>query len=422
MAEPTEIQIDDLAAPVLSETMRELNALSAAEARKKVPLDEGTLFALARDQTGLNDFGSDDFREGLGVLLRSLETEADLTFMGRVSAQRQVVRLLANRLLVEDAIRLNPEALDAPIVSPIVILGLPRTGTSHLHNLLSNHPDLRSLPYWESCEPVPAPGDRHHTGRLNPRVARTEAAIAQMETLIPHQQAMHELTAETPHEEIAFFQMDFASTLFSTLFRTPSYRAWYEKADLRKSYAYVRRCLQLLSYLRGRGKRWVLKSTMHLARMGPLMETYPDARVVMTLRDPARVTLSLATMAAYSRRLVQRNIDPAEIGRDTSTMLKGHLDAAMRDLPILKPEQLHKIHFHEYMRDPMHAVAKILTFAGVDAGPHTMNLMRSYQDDHPRGKFGQVIYRYKDVGLDPTALRDQWAPYMDAFGVRRESD
>jgi sulfotransferase family protein len=412
-----DIAIDDLAAPGLPEAVRVLNAVSAEEARRRAPLDEAGLLEEARRQTGLADFGDDGFRDGLRVLLAALEAEADLTLLGRVSARGQIGKLLVSRLRVEDAIARRPAMLDVPVERPVIIVGLPRTGTSHLHNLLSVHPELRFLPYWESSEPVPAPGEDPHA-----RIARVQAGLDQATALIPHQQAMHELTAETPHEEIGLFELDFACPIFSTMYHVPSYRAWYCERDLTQSYAYVKRALRLLSALRDGGKRWVLKSPMHLEQLGPLVKTYPDARVVMTFRDPARVVLSLATMTAYGRRVNARSVDPVAIGRIVSEMVRRRFECAVRDVGLIPPAQLHRVYFDDYMRDPIAAAKRVLEFAELDASDATLARLRRYQDEHARGHLGRVVYRYADVGLDPAQIRAGARGYMDFFEVPTERE
>ncbi|MEZ4280836.1 MAG: sulfotransferase [Myxococcota bacterium] len=417
-----DIHLDDLAAPILPEAVRALNAVSADEARRRVPLDEASLFAEARETAGLEDFGAAHFREGLGVLLAALEAEAELSLLGRMSARSQIVKLLVNRLRLEAAVARHPEALEVPIERPVVIVGLPRTGTSHLHNLLAGHPELRFLPYWESTEPIAAPGDVAVPGAADPRIARIQAGLDQGMALIPHQQAMHEIDAQTPHEEIGFFSMDFACPIFFTSFKVPSYRAWYRKADIGRSYAYARRVLQVVSFLREGGKRWVLKSPMHLERLVPLMKTYPDARVVLTFRDPARVVLSMATMTAYGRRLVQEKVDPVYIGRQVADNVQDRFDAAVRDIDVVPAAQRCDVHFDAYMKDPIAAVRRVLEFAGLDASDATMARMRAYQEAHPRGKFGRIVYDYAAVGIDPAELRTRARRYIEKFDIAWEAD
>lgn len=233
---------------------------------------------------------------------------------------------------------------------------------------------------------------------------------------------MHELDAWTPHEEIGFLLMAFACSNFATMFRAPSYTEWYCRRDHTPAYAYTKRVLQLVSFLRDGGKRWVLKSPMHLENIGPLLRIYPDARFVMTFRDPARVVLSLAYMTAYNRRLTARRVDPIEISRLVEEMNRHRLAAAVRDAGLVPADQLQRVHFDAYMKDPIEAARRVLEFAGLDASDATLDRLRRYQDEHPRGKLGRVVYRYEDVGLDPESIRAGAREYMETFGVAREAD
>jgi len=169
---------------------------------------------------------------------------------GRMSAREQILGLLANRLRLVDAMCRHPEALERPIERPVIVVGLPRTGTSHLHQLLAQHPDLRFHPYWESLEPVPPPDERNAPGEADPRIARAQASIERVLAVMPLFQAMHELSAEGPHEEINLLATDFATPLFDAQYHIPSWSLWYRSADHTASYAWLRRCLQVLQFLR----------------------------------------------------------------------------------------------------------------------------------------------------------------------------
>jgi hypothetical protein len=177
-----------------------------------------------------------------------------------------------------------------------------------------------------------------------------------------------------------------------------------------------------VSALRDGGKRWVLKSPMHLEQLGPLVKTWPDARVVMTFRDPARVTLSMATMTAYNRRLSARRVDPIAIGRIVAESVRRRFECAVRDVGLIPPAQLCRVHFGEYMRDPIAAVQRVLEFAELDASEATLARFRRYQDEHARGHLGRVVYRYADVGLDPAEIRAGARSYMETFGVAVEAE
>ena len=190
---------------------------------------------------------------------------------------------------------------------------MPRTGTTHLHNLISQDPSLRSLPYWESLEPVPDPREAPGADGRDPRVVRCEKGLAMVHRVMPLFPLMHEMTADARHEEIQLLAIAFSTMLFESSYYVPSYAAWYKKSDQRPAYRYLRRCLQALQWLRG-PKRWVLKSPQHLEQQAALIEIFPDATFVQTHRDPLRITASLCTMIAYGNRMNARRVDPVAVG------------------------------------------------------------------------------------------------------------
>ena len=213
-----------------------------------------------------------------------------------------ITGLLKNRLLIEDLLGRHPEILDEQIVAPIIICGLPRTGTTHLHNLMSADPALRSLPYWESLEPVLPASEVPETGAPDPRLERTDMALSFLNTALPYFNRMHEMTVEHTHEEIQLLAIDFSTMLFETTAPMTIWRDAYLARDQRPSYAYLRKVLQVLQWLRG-GTRWVLKTPQHLEQFPALVDTFPDATFVVTHRDPVSVTASMVTMIAYTARL-----------------------------------------------------------------------------------------------------------------------
>ena len=258
---------------------------------------------------GLDDFGSDGWQEPLDVLCRCLATEAGLSRFGKVSLHTQVVQFLKNRLLVAELIRRNPAILDQPVVAPMFIAGLPRTGTTHLHQLMSADPALRFLPYWESIEPVPAPGEPlFGDGSMAPRLARCEEGVGYSELWAPEIKRMHEISTWHAHEEIHLLSIDCSSMYFDTLALIPSWREYYRSADQTPHYRYLRTMLQVLQFLRG-GDRWILKSPQHLEQFGVLADVFPDGSFFITHRDPGSVLVSLATMLSYA------GADPRRDGR-----------------------------------------------------------------------------------------------------------
>ncbi|HEX4429567.1 MAG TPA: sulfotransferase [Frankiaceae bacterium] len=408
---PDEIVIDDYANPQFSPEARAM--LDAIAASPALPLEPKVLMDAASEQTGLDDFGADWFREPLDVVCRAIPKEAGLSPTGRVTAGMSLVGMLTNRLRLEDLIRRHPEIEQVPISRPIIIAGLPRTGTTHLHNLLSADPGLRSLPYWESLEPVPAiipPPDP------DPRIERAAMATGFTDVAMPHFKAMHEMTPEHVHEEVQLQTLTFATMLLETQWHVPSYRDWWKATDQTPSYEYLRRALQALQWLRG-GERWVLKSPQHLEQFPRLMSVFPDATVVCTHRDPVEVTASFVTMVSYSARLSIEHPDPTAIGRYWSDRIQDMLSACVRDREVLAPERSMDLRFNDFMADDWAAVEQIYAIAGQPLPEVNRAAIQAYLDGHGRGRHGRIRYDLASFGVDVAEREAGLAGYRERFGV-----
>jgi hypothetical protein len=331
------------------------------------------------------------------------------------------------RLRVQALVRAKPEILEQRIERPIVIAGLPRTGTTHLFNLVSQHPGLRSLPYWESLEPIPgaddAPADgAPHSpadGAADPRIARCARGLAFMHRVMPLFPAMHEFEPEVPHEEIQLQMAEFATQLYEASLGAPErYSRWYAETDQTPHYAYLKRMLQVCQHLRG-GRRWILKSPQHLENLDVLFATFPDACVVQTHRDPVRIVASLATMIAYGSRfqLEKASIDPARIGRHWARRIEAWLHHSIDDRAGLPAGQLLDVHFHDFMKDDVGTALRLLEWAGEPVDDAVRERIAAFAARNVRGKHGAIAYPLAAVGLDAAALRERFRFYSQHFGV-----
>ena len=418
----------DLRHPTFSPDIVEMMAAGASMV-DACPLTETDLLAQACVETGLDDFGDPSFRVPFRVLLTTFNDEAGLSAMGRVAAHTQFLQLLKNRLLVEDTIRRHPEILEIDIDRPIIIAGLPRTGTTHLQNLIASDPNLRSLPYWESLEPVLSVDETAAVlaGAADPRIARCDASVAFLDQALPHFKAMFDIGTHHAHEEINLLAIDFSTMFFDTHAPMPTWRAHYKGTDQTPHYAYLKRVLQVLQYLRpqpqpdGAPTRWLLKSPQHLEQFGPLITTFPDATVLVTHRDPVAVTASVATMISYVSWLSHETIDPERIGNYWLDCIDDLLAAAMRDRDLLPAEQSVDVRFHEFMADEWSIVEKTYATAGRRLDAATASALRNYHSDHGRNRHGKLVYDLADFGFDEKILRERFAPYVEHFGVATET-
>jgi hypothetical protein len=421
MTRPAPVALDDLADPRFPDELAPvLDAMAGAA--DGLELTPAALMAAATEETGLDDFGDLGFVGRLEVLCTALREEAGLSPSGLVSLHTQLAGLLRNRLLLQALLTAHPEIHDERIDRPVVVAGLPRTGTTHLHNLLAADPALRSLPYWESLEPVLPEEVRAAVagGVPDPRPERCQLGLDVVNGALPHFRRMHDMTVDHVHEEIQLLAMDVSTMLFETLAFVPSWRDHYLATDQTPSYAYLRTVLQALQWLRG-GTHWVLKSPQHIEQFGPLLAVFPDATVVVTHRDPVAVTTSVVTMLAYTARLQAARVDPPAIGSYWADRLEQMLRSCVRDRDLLPEGQAVDVPFLDFMADDVAMVERIYGVAGQPFTPEVRAAMRAFMEEHPRGRHGGIRYDLGTFGLDAGELRDRFAFYTARFGVASET-
>ncbi len=400
--------------------VRVFNRVGAALRSAGVPLvrlDEATLLARARQRARLSNFGDSWFLAPLRQLLDSLEHEARLSPLGRVVARTDIVRLLENRLRMTDVLARNPAITAGAIRRPLFVIGLPRTGTSILHELLAQDPDNRVPMSWEVMFPYPPP--EQATYATDPRIAAVDRHLGGVDRLLPGFKTMHPMGAELPQECVALTAHDFASMLFSTTHYVPSYQAWIDAADLRPVYASHRRQLQYLQWRCPPTQRWVLKSPGHLWSLDALLHEYPDACVVQTHRDPLAVVASLANLVATLRGMASDHIDRSVIGAEWTALLAAGLQraTAVRDRwPSSAPAPF-DMQFNDLLRDEIGTVRRIYDHFGWSLSDDAAERMRRFLAANSRNKHGAHRYTLAAAGLDAATERARYAAYVARFGV-----
>jgi hypothetical protein len=417
VAEGGRIRIEDLRAPALTPLQRA--ALAHGE-KNPVRLDPAAVLDVAVRRTGLDDFGPDDFRERLALWLSEVDADPERTGLGRLVLFQDCVRHAANRLRIRDLLLRHPEIRGAEIRRPIIVVGLPRSGTTHLVNLLAADSRLRSLPLWESQEPVPDPREAPAEGGRDPRWARCANAWEAMQRSAPLLAAMHPMSPDHIHEEIELQLPDFSSYNQEWVARVPRWRVYYLAHDQTPHYAYMKAALEILQWVRPR-ERWVLKSPQHLEQLGPLLAAFPDATIVVTHRDPVSVVQSAATMLAYGARIHYRTPRPEWYLAYWTDRVRRLLEASLRDRHLLPAGRTVDVLFHEFMADELGTVARIHEAAGLVPTSRAREQMQAYLREHPRGREGEVVYDLRaDFGAEPAAVRAPFGFYMDRFPVREE--
>ncbi len=380
-------------------------------------LDEASLVAAARRQSGLHLFGDESFREPLRRLLASLEEEAQLHPLGRLLLRQSLVRALVNRLRLEALCDRHPEIGEQPVREPVFILGLQRTGTTLLHRLLTCEPLLRPLLSWEALNPAPFPGVAMSGGR-DPRMRLAEIAERGLRYLAPEFFAIHPVEAHAPEEDVLLLDLSFVSPTVDATQCVPRYSAWLRDTDQRPAYRYFRRAIQLLLWQRP--GRWLGKTPHHLESLDALLDVFPDAKIIQTHRDPTRVVASYCSMMAHGRAIFSDRVDPREVGAQLSDRAVRAVTRAMSVRERADSRAFHDVAYADLVADPLKETRRIYDFLGLSLAPATEASMQRWLAANPQNKRGVHRYRLEDFGLDRAQLARRFEPYCQRFGVASE--
>jgi hypothetical protein len=366
------------------------------------------LMAAACESTGLDDFGDDSFRDGLERLCLSLQTEANLNDVGEFALPQLLGKLLTNRLQVEDWYRRHPEIDDEQIVAPLIGLGLPRTGSSALSHLLAEDPNARSLRVWEAGRPCPPPAT---VPAPDPRIAEVEFNMAMQHEIAPRLAQLVPMAPNGPEECQDLMALDFKSHYFQAFANIPSYSDWLVEADLRPTYAYEKRVLKLLQW-RSPRRPWRLKCPTHLLFMPALNEVFPDARFVMTHRDPTDVMVSVADLCAVVQRMFADEVDLAYQGRLNVEHWSLGMRRAMEFRAAGNDHRFFDLDFGAVQRDPIAEVRRLYEWLDEPVTPEFEAGMRRWWADFAEQREQNVHPPAADFGLDLDAVRPLFADYV----------
>jgi len=414
---PAIIDLGDLLNPVLTPLQEQ--AMQAAEAQP-VPLTEEAILGTAAQNTGLDDFGDAGFRKNLNMWIQSTEADTDLTAIGRAGIFMAMVRNAEVRLRIEDIVKRFPEILDIEIEKPLIIAGLPRSGTTYLQNFLAADPRLRSLPYWEAVQPVPSAEQIVHYGEADPRREQCAKNWSQQDALLPYLKAIHPFSPDHISEDIDFQTPEFGSYHLDWLSHAPVWRDYYYQMDQEPVYRYIKKCLQVVSFQTG-NKRWLMKCPQHMEQLPTLKKVFPDATVVINHRDPVASIQSAIYGPAYSGRITRKRIDTQQISDYWIDRYKHLLESCVRDRSTFDNEHSIDIYFHELMQNPLGQVQNIYKTAGLRYDQGIQNMMTDALTQHQRGVNGRILYNIeKDFGLKAEDVRAEFKFYFERFSVQPE--
>lgn len=409
---PANHRIDDWQDPWLPAPVRLLNALPESLIRRATPLEENVLLDRARRATGLADFGDADFLEPFRILLQDLDTYDHFTNLGRITASTILHQQLCARLHLEEKLKCEPQIRKQSVQSPVIIAGLPRTGTTHLHNLLSCINTLRYMPLWQTLQPATPAGtarDRRHLA--------ANMAVYSVKHIIPLFPRMHEMETDEPHEELTVCALCYRSFFFEGALQVPGYRKWYAGQTHEKGYAYLKQTLQILQTEPAPGNktpdaRWILKSPQHVDQLETILKIFPDARLILTRRNPVQAVLSMITMMLYSSRQVYKPTRLKEEARAWLDRLEQMLRRSEEQAARIPAEQLLHVNFDEFMADPQAMIRRIANFANISLDEASWQAINAHLQSHTRDRHGKIDYRFEDIGLSEGEVKERFRFYQ----------
>ncbi|MEZ5143616.1 MAG: sulfotransferase [Acidimicrobiales bacterium] len=380
-------------------------------------LDADRLLAEAADATGLDDFGDPAFREGLDLLSLSLREEAQLSDLGVTALQAQIHGQLVNRLRVVDWIGAHPAVLEAPQARPLVIIGLPRTGTTLLSYLFDQDPANRSLLRWEFNQCIPPPeADALHS---DPRLTEATLGLEMLDAINPEFKAIHYEAPDGPTEDVAVLAQDFRSWMWECVANVPSYGQWLHGCDISSAYRWLHTVTAVLQS-RAPG-RWSLKTPQHCLHLDELFATWPDACVVMTHRDPVKAVPSLVSLI----RSLSGTFSDADHGAYIAHHWTANTALAVERVMTWRDEhggaRIVDLPYAELVADPVAAVRRVYAHFGDDLSTEAETAMRAYAAANPKDRFGAHRYTLDELGLDAGALREHFARYVERYDVPLEA-
>ena len=367
----------------------------------------------AKSETGLSDLGEPLFFEGLNKLIDSINNEASLNEIGIQAQPIRIQGLLSNRLRFEEDLKKFPEILDQEIIAPIVIVGLPRTGSTMTHRLLASDPNHTAMLWWEGRYPALLPGEKR--GDIEARMELGKAEVDAVVAASPEALDIHPWDYKGADEEILLLEHNFLSTVPESFMALPSYSEWIEEQDHTLAYEDLKKFIQYLQWQNpGREKkRWVLKSPHHLGFIDKMISVFPDSKIIQTHRDPIKTVPSFCSMCANLFEPLTTNFDKFFIGKHWSNKLTRALNHCM-DISEQYPDNFLDLEFLNMIKDPIDEMKKIYEFIGEPFGEKTEVAMEAWREEN-KHEMGAHKYSLEEYDLTESQINDNFAKYQQKY-------
>lgn len=415
------VTVDDLAKPEISPRGREIFAERAA-----IPIEFSLpgILQFAENISDVPIYHDQAMLQSLERFLQEGDRQGGFSESGKKLLAVELANIIVQRSRLEALFSEHPEIADVEIKAPIIIAGIPRSGTTNLSNIMACDSRLRALSFWEFKAPFPSKEETESDELTEEdRVAIGQQAMGYMRDVMPMTKFMYDIAFDGAMEELCFMAMAGCPVMYMPQAYTPKWNHWfYNEMDATEMYSILKRSLQALNWLQGEDRRWVLKTPHHLGFLPVLRETFPDAHLIVTHRDPASSTISNATMNAYSMRETHATPTPKHGYQVAIDMADGMIGGLVRDIDNVDFASMTHVHFHDYMADAMGMLESIYKTVDLPFTEEARSELQGYIDSHPRGRHGgKLAYNpERDFDVTRNQVRARYQDYINKFSIKIE--
>lgn len=391
--------------------------MSLSDQGISLPKTAPDILAAARAIAGLSDFGETPFMEGFNKVVAGFNEEAQLSPLGEQLAFGGLINMLVNKLRYVRDTRNHPEILQEKIAGPIVVLGLPRTGTTKLQRILSADNQTQAMLYWRMMNPAPFANEQ--PGNPEGRIQAAEEAVAMLAEHFPGFMARHPTEAQQPDEEVLLMQGSFQCEVTWMFARMPSFYDYCMAADPVHRYRYLHSQMQYLQWQDGgaRGRPWVLKSPCHTGVLDSLLKVFPDAVLVHCHRDVSDVIPSMSGLMEHMRLIHSASVDPLVIGPELLDYFGEGMDRYLQFRSTLPADRILDISFVDVLHRSVEVVEQIYQKAGLTFNDASRAAIAAFEAERPRHQFGSYTYSAADYGVSTDMITKRFAQYSQQFAA-----
>ena len=377
-------------------------------------LEKEVLLEKAKELTGFDDFGNDSFKEGLSKLVISVKQEAKLSTIGKFSFYHESINLLSSRLALYNELKICPSTFTEEIKKPLIILGLPRTGSTILQTLLAQDPQFRTPLAWEyNLAPSPPRLEKYKNQN---RIEKVKKGIEDFKSIVPELDRIHPLEAELPQECTMGMALNFDSILFNLKYRVPSYQKWYDNHDKSQTY---REHKMILQYFQKNipTKKWLLKNPAHIGALPEIFEVYPDAQIVQTHRDVKKTITSTASLYFHFRKAFGNNVKKETIAKEIIDIWVHRLNKGLdyRSQHPKKEERFFDFDFADFMDNPLQTIKNLYAYFDWRLCEETQEKMMTFLAENHRTKKGAHLYSLENYQLTGSYIESIFQDYSNRF-------